>query len=1040
MKKSKISLALIAALYIQVPTQALAQEAEVNTTNETKAVAETKTAKEKAAENEAAIKRSDIEVITIGGMRSSEIAAINMKKFAMTISDNLSAEEIGALPGPSIAESLERLTGVTGNQNEGRSDSVSVRGMGGQYTLTTLNDRQIVAPWGSRSANLSLFPGAAIRKAQVYKTSRADSIEGGIAGQINMETFKPLEVDKNIFSFNAGMNSGEQVQDLTSETNDTFLTNIFNKDKWGRSIDGLVSYHLSDDLAVSLAYSWKDDVEFTEKVKSGELQGKQWPRDINEDGINDYFMTAVQLQPQRQDRVQKSVVGALQWTPNDDLLISVDVMLANYDYQGTQNQWSAWGLNNVLTDPALMDIDPDTGILMGGMSKIDSHPHKAYNGADVDSNWSKGNVTTDNRDEIRVFGLNFDYTLTDNLALNVDLAHSTSDNYYSWRSVSGVYGDDMNHYFNFGFHDEEIMLEYLGSDVDGEAYNADTYTLDPSQLTHNLNNPDLFYIDHFGNSNSVKESAVSAVKFDLTWDVDLAMVHQIKFGGRYSRNTKEDIADVEDYQGDTIDINGNFVSGNTRAPAPGEESDGKTTFTDEEWTAQWAQMTDVDYHALNMDLTTNPWQNMDGVTGFDDTFHLDARTFLAQQAPFFPERVFSENDRYSSYEIKEDTTAAYVQAAFAGDWYDGVFGVRYYKTVLDSTSFGTDFTLELRHDGTTGKPIKGVYDLVPGENPRYITETFEYEDLLPTLNVNFRFIDDVIIRVGLGQAMIRPSISEIHSSIQLKSKDQKHDANQEAGQNGEVSSISLGKAGNPRLEPITSTQADISFEWYPTQWDYYSIAAFYKDLDGLYAVGSTYMPVKYAKDKNGDPVTLPFTSEQKQEGGDVTGIELSMRQSFAIFHESLGGIALSANYMKFFHNAYQDYNYEYPGGTKNKTKATELWHTPSGWIDSTYNIALTFDDGRPFSARINYNYQGGTPVPDGPEKFVLQYPGKNLSVSLKYKVSKEVSIFAAANNLTNEVTTRGNLSSKEFSTPSPHMVYDIQARGITYYGGIRINF
>ena len=112
--------------------------------------------------------------------------------------------------------------------------------------------------------------------------------------------------------------------------------------------------------------------------------------------------------------------------------------------------------------------------------------------------------------------------------------------------------------------------------------------------------------------------------------------------------------------------------------------------------------------------------------------------------------------------------------------------------------------------------------------------------------------------------------------------------------------------------------------------------------------------------------------------------------------------------MKFFHNAFQDYNTEYPGSSNPKIKATELWHTPSGWIDSTYNIALTFDDGRPFSARINYNYQGGTPVPDGPEKFVLQYPGKNLSVIVKYKITPEVTVFSAANNLTNELTTNYN--------------------------------
>ena len=122
---------------------AFAEEAEANATK----IVKEKTAKEKEAERKAALEASEIEVITIGGMRSSEIAAINMKKFATSISDNLSAEAIGALPGPSIAESLERLAGVSGNQNNGRSDKVSVRGLGGEYTLTTLNGRQLVAAW-----------------------------------------------------------------------------------------------------------------------------------------------------------------------------------------------------------------------------------------------------------------------------------------------------------------------------------------------------------------------------------------------------------------------------------------------------------------------------------------------------------------------------------------------------------------------------------------------------------------------------------------------------------------------------------------------------------------------------------------------------------------------------------------------------------------------------------------------------------------------------------------------------------------------------
>ncbi len=202
MKKSKLSLALLAALYVQAPSYALAEEVEVEKA-EVEKFSTTLTANEKAAKNKAEQKKLVIEAITVGGMRSSEVAAINMKKFANTISDNLSAEYVGALPSASIAESLERLAGVTGNQDQGCSNTMSVRGMGGAYTLTTLNDREIVSSFGSRSINLSLFPSAAVRRAQVYKTARADGLESGISRQVNMENFKPLKVDSNVATFSA---------------------------------------------------------------------------------------------------------------------------------------------------------------------------------------------------------------------------------------------------------------------------------------------------------------------------------------------------------------------------------------------------------------------------------------------------------------------------------------------------------------------------------------------------------------------------------------------------------------------------------------------------------------------------------------------------------------------------------------------------------------------------------------------------------------------------------------------------------------------
>ncbi|PKI16677.1 TonB-dependent receptor [Colwellia sp. 12G3] len=997
MKKSKLSLALIAALYVQAPSFAMAAEAEID-----KASTEL-TAREKAANKLAKQQEATIEVITVGGMRSSEVAAINMKKFATTISDNLSSEEVGSLPSQSIAESLERLAGVTGNQDQGRSNTISVRGMGGAYTLTTLNDREIVSSFGSRSINLSLFPGAAIRRAQVYKTARADSLEGGISGQVNMETFKPLEVDRNVASFSAAVNSNELLQDMTEG------------DKYGKRIDGLFSYHVTDDFALSVGGSYRKDPEYFEGIKNAEITGGVWAPDFNNDGIDDFANPASTLNSKKKETEQDSLFFAAQWAPTDNLVMSFDALSSNFEYVSQNFTNSNWGIGSPdrqLGDPALADVDPETNYLMSGMAWGDSV--------------GKWDANVVNKDETKAFGFNVDYIISDDLAVDFDVSHSSADRLYGWRSASGGYGENINHYYGFTHHNDDYGFAYLGSDSDdagtlnpddniafvpeNSAYDPDTYTLDQSQLTNRMNNPDLWQFNQLSNSRSTMESAVSAVKVDFTYDVDLAMVHQLKFGARYSENTKDYKADDEVY---------------------------------DENTENWEQISDLDWHARNTSLTNNSYQKLTGVQGYDEAFYFDVGQVLSDKAEFFPERIIDDNDKFASYDLEENTTALYVQASFAGDWYDGVFGVRYYETDLEATSYQSDFSIEQKmiQDPETGEmvPDGKNWVMVPGDNPGFVTSINKYSDVLPTLNVNFRVIDDVVIRLGLGKAMIRPSLGEIHSGIQLKdSNDPEQDIPE--GENGGGSSKTLGTAGNPYLMPITSKQADISFEYYPTKWDMYAFAAFHKDLDGIYEQGSTYIPIAGSEDENGEEITLPMTAEQKAEGGTVSGWEFSFRQHLGGISDYLQGFAVSGNYMDFFHDAKQDYNRANPGQAP-MTRKTELYYQPEGWIDSTYNVTLTYDYGKKFSARLNLNQQEGAAHRDGNDgKYKLQLPSKNLSFQVTYKATEQITVFAQAANLLDEPTTYGNLSSEKLGEMHPDMTYEQSHRGISWYTGVRVNF
>lgn len=1007
MKKSKLCLALLAAMTIQAPSYAFAQEAEVEVA---------KTAKEKAAEKEAALKEGEIEVITVGGMRSSEVAAINMKKFADTISDNLSAEEVGALPDQSIAESLERLTGVTGNQENGRSNTISVRGMGGAYTLTTLNDREIVSSFGSRSVNLSLFPSASIRRAQVYKTARADSLEGGIAGHINMETFKPLEVEKNIRTISATVSTNDLHDDLSSATEEDahLIKELTDSDKYGRNLNGIMSQHINDELAISVGGAYRDDVRYLEGIKNGPLlTGLSWAQDWNADGVYDEVANpASTLSSKKFDEKQTSIFAAAQWAPTDEVIISVDYLTSTYEYVMDQAVMSHWGLASGayrddnrdlhpyrLGDPALADIDPDNNYVMSGLGFVGSI--------------GKWDTSALNEDETEVFGLNVKYQLTDDLHLNFDVSRSTADRVWSWRTGNGQYGDGMSHYLAFDHYNDEYGFEYLGSDdaeypgAEGSAFNQDTYELDRSQLRSVNNDPDLWEFEKLTNGYNTMESEVSAVKFDLTYDFELAMFHQFKFGARYSENTKNHVDDGEIYEAE-----------NSRAV-----KDGKEWISDEDWAETWSQISDVDFHAMNDTLTDNPYQKLDKIKGFDEVFYFNPGEIIDAKSEYFPERYLDEEDKLASYELKEETTAVYIQASFAGQWYDGLIGARYFKTTLDSSSWQSPFYLEPKGGGEPGFDLI-ILDL------EWMTAEHEYDDILPTLNVNLRLIDDFVIRIGAGQAIIRPSLGEINSSIDLK--------NDNFDNNQPVNSRTLGTAGNPYLDPIKSTQADISFEYYPTRWDYYSLAGFYKDLDGIYEQGAQYIAAEGQTDQDGNPLVLPVTSEVKANGGSVSGVEFSFRQNLGQFTDYLKGFALSGNYMDFFHDAVQDYNNREPGAAP-LDRPTELYYQPVGWIDSTYNVALTFDYGGKFNARLNLNQQEQMARRDG-QTYAVQWPNKNLSLSMRYRFNKHVQIFAQGSNLLDEETTSGNLSSDKVGTAHPDFIIEQAHRGISYYGGVRLNF
>lgn len=136
---------------------------------------------------------TDNDDIVVSGIRATIQSSIATKRDNVEIVDALTADEIGDLPALSIGEALETLTGAGSHREQGGATEISLRGLGPYLGSTVINGRAASNGSGDRSVNFSQFPSELFTEVSIYKTQSASMIEGGVSGQIALETVRPLD-------------------------------------------------------------------------------------------------------------------------------------------------------------------------------------------------------------------------------------------------------------------------------------------------------------------------------------------------------------------------------------------------------------------------------------------------------------------------------------------------------------------------------------------------------------------------------------------------------------------------------------------------------------------------------------------------------------------------------------------------------------------------------------------------------------------------------------------------------------------------------
>lgn len=349
------------------------------------------------------------EAIVVTGIRGSIQTSLDAKRNATSIVEVIAAEDLGLLPDQSIADSLARLPGVTAQRVRGRSQQVSIRGLGPDFSLALLNGREVVSAGNNRGIEFDQFPSELVASGVVYKTGDAQLAAIGIAGAVDLRTVRPLDSKKRQITVSGTYSindNGKLNPDFADDGYRFFASYIDQNDSgtvgWslGATVQSIPTQYISRELKTN-----------NNGQVSRTPSGLIYPSDNPRQGVVS------------RNFERTSVAGSLQFEPTDTLSITLDGFYTNTKdsgiFRGTETPIASWsGASFVSATGSGPFADSATYSGVVPILRTDTQ------GADSD---------------IFALGLNVDWKANDNIGFVLDYGYSVLDrNDINYESYAGT--------------------------------------------------------------------------------------------------------------------------------------------------------------------------------------------------------------------------------------------------------------------------------------------------------------------------------------------------------------------------------------------------------------------------------------------------------------------------------------------------------------------------------------------------------------------------------------------------------------------------
>jgi len=365
----------------------------------------------------------------------------------------------------------------------------------------------------------------------------------------------------------------------------------------------------------------------------------------------------------------------------------------------------------------------------------------------------------------------------------------------------------------------------------------------------------------------------------------------------------------------------------------------------------------------------------------------------------------------SDYSIEEDIYAAYMLGRWDSSTLTVIGGVRYEYTQTDIVG---NFVLLVEEDGTLpggGIAAEDTVFVTPQSTPR------SYGYFLPSLNIRFEPVDDLVFRAAGYRSLVRPGFGQAAPRFATEQND-----------DDDVE----GEFGNPALVPYEAWNLDAGAEYYFSGGNgAVSLGLFYKNVSN-YIVTAEFEADDTPLVFNGvafDEATIPVNGDS----AEIFGVEFGFSLQLDMLPAPFDGLLTQANYTWTDASATISNSALDLFGQGLETGSVDIRLPATS--EHVINGAIGYEKG-PLSLRLAGTYRddyldelGGSPEED---RFVDSH--FQLDASARYRITDSIQVFVEAVNLTDaEFFAYNTLAGRQNN-------YQYEIYGRTFKGGVRVTF